>query len=209
MNAKRKTPGTAQLDLFGAAPPPVPGLGFAAGFADDAEQRALIAAIERVELPHFNFQGWTAKRRARSFGWRYDFDSARFGPAEPVPDFLLPLRARAAGFAGMEADDLVQASIIRYDPGAGIGWHVDRPEFGDVLGLSLGATATMRLRRRRGDGFDRAALVLPPGSLYHIAGEARRAWEHSIAPIDAVRWSITFRGLAGDRPSGNREGSVV
>lgn len=196
MTAKRKPLDTAQLDLFGAVAPPVPGLGFAAAFADDREQWALIEAIAEIELPHFNFQGWTAKRRARSFGWRYDFDAASFGPAEPVPEFLLPLRARAAAFAGMEAGDLVQASINRYDPGAGIGWHVDRPEFGDVLGLSLGATATMRFRRRRGDGFDRAALVLPPGSLYHIAGEARRAWEHSIAPIGAVRWSITFRRLA-------------
>jgi alkylated DNA repair dioxygenase AlkB len=196
MSAKRKQAETAHLDLFGGAAPPVAGLGFAADFASPVEQRSLIEAIGAVELPHFNFQGWTAKRRARSFGWRYDFDAAQFGPAEPVPEFLLPLRARAAAFAGVEAGDLVQASIIRYDPGAGIGWHIDRPEFGDVLGLSLGATATMRFRRRREHGFDRAALPLPPGSLYHIAGEARRAWEHGITPVEAVRWSITFRALA-------------
>jgi hypothetical protein len=31
---------------------------------------------------------------------------------------LLPLRAKAARFAGLDARDLVQALLIRYDPGA-------------------------------------------------------------------------------------------
>jgi alkylated DNA repair protein (DNA oxidative demethylase) len=44
---------------------------------------------------------------------------------------------------------LVQALLIRYDPGAGIGWHRDRPLFEHVVGISLGAPATMRFRRRR------------------------------------------------------------
>jgi alkylated DNA repair protein (DNA oxidative demethylase) len=197
-------PEPTQLDLFPTEAPGVPGLGFAADLVTEAEERALIAAIDAVELPHFSFQGWTARRRARSFGWRYDFEAGDFGPADPVPAFLLPFRARAAAFARMPDDALVQASIIRYDPGAGIGWHVDRPEFGDVLGVSLGAAAVMRFRRRREGGFDRAALPLPPRSLYCLAGEARRGWEHGIAPIGALRWSITFRGLAGTRPSDAR-----
>jgi alkylated DNA repair dioxygenase AlkB len=45
-------------------------------------------------------------------------------------------------------DDLVQALLIRYDPGASIGWHRDRPVFEHVVGISLGADARLRLRRR-------------------------------------------------------------
>jgi alkylated DNA repair dioxygenase AlkB len=53
----------------------------------------------------------------------------------------------------------------------------------------------MRFRRRRRDQFDRFALPLAPRSIYRLAGEARHAWEHSIAPIEEARWSITFRSL--------------
>jgi alkylated DNA repair protein (DNA oxidative demethylase) len=91
---------------------------------------------------------------------------------------------------------LVQALLIRYGPSAGIGWHKDRPAFEHVIGLSLGAAAVMRFRRRRGTGFERAKLPLEPRGAYHLAGEARHEWEHSIAEMDEPRWSVTFRSLA-------------
>jgi DNA oxidative demethylase len=86
--------------------------------------------------------------------------------------------------------------IIRYDPGAGIGWHRDRPMFEHVLGISLGAPVVMRFRRRRPGGFDRVSALLPPRSIYHLTGEARHEWEHSIAGMTMTRWSITFRSLS-------------
>jgi alkylated DNA repair dioxygenase AlkB len=89
----------------------------------------------------------------------------------------------------------VQALVIRYDPGAGIGWHRDRPVFEHVIGISLGVPATMRFRRRRPGGFDRASVLLAPGSVYHLAGASRHEWEHSIAEMDVTRWSITFRSM--------------
>ena len=98
-------------------------------------------------------------------------------------------------------DQLVQALLIRYDPGAGIGWHKDRPVFEHVIGISLGHGATLRLRQRTADGFARAKAELAPRSIYHLAGEVRHQWEHSIAPMEVPRWSITFRSLRdGDAP---------
>ena len=134
-------------DLF---PPSAPnGLSWREDFVSRDEEASLIEAIDAARLAPFRFQGWVGKRLTASFGWHYDFDRASFGPTEPLPDFLLPLRTRAAAFAGLEPEALVQALLIRYDPGAGIGWHRDRPQYGEVLGLSLGADCTMRLRRRR------------------------------------------------------------
>ena len=149
-----------------------------------------------LDLSPFRFQGWVGKRLTVSFGWRYDFDDASFAATAPVPAWLLPLRARAAAFARLDPEALMQAMVTRYDPGAGIGWHRDRPLFEDVIGVSLGAPAVLRLRRRRPGGFERRALPLAPRSAYHLAGEARHGWEHSIAPIEATRWSITFRSLS-------------
>ncbi len=54
----------------------------------------------------------------------------------------------------------------------------------------------MRFRRRGLGGFDRASTFLPPRSVYHLTGEARHEWEHSIAEMEMTRWSITFRSLS-------------
>ncbi|HEU4968238.1 alpha-ketoglutarate-dependent dioxygenase AlkB [Sphingomonas sp.] len=159
------------------------------------EEQALIAAIDAAPLSPFRFQGWTGKRLTHSYGWTYDFDRARFAESEPIPDWLKPLQARAAGFARLAPGDLSHALLIRYDPGAGIGWHRDRPVFEHVVGVSLGAGATMRFRRRSERGFDRRSLPLPPRAAYHLSGEARHGWEHSIVPIEETRWSVTFRSL--------------
>jgi alkylated DNA repair dioxygenase AlkB len=183
-----------QPDLFDK--PDLAGLSQADEIVGADEEKALIRAIDAAELSPFRFHGWLGKRLTASYGWRYDFDTADFGPTDALPDWLLPVRVRAARFAGLAPGDLVQASIIRYDPGAGIGWHRDRPIFEHVLGISLGAPAVMRFRRRRPGGFDRMSALLPPRSLYHLTGEARHGWEHSIAGMALTRWSITFRSLS-------------
>ncbi|WP_158744416.1 alpha-ketoglutarate-dependent dioxygenase AlkB [Acidisphaera sp. L21] len=182
-----------QSDLF--APPPA-GPVQACDIVTPAEEAALIAAVDAIELTPFRFQGYLGKRLTASFGWHYDFEGARLAPSEPIPDWLLPLRARAAEFAGLAPDTLAQALLLRYDPGAGIGWHRDRAVFGHVVGVSLGAAATMRFRRRRGAGFDRLAAELPRRSIYHLSGAIRTEWEHSIAEMAVTRWSVTFRSLA-------------
>ncbi|WP_157216606.1 alpha-ketoglutarate-dependent dioxygenase AlkB [Flavisphingomonas formosensis] len=181
---------------FLAPPPAVPGLVQRDALIAPEEENALIAAIDAAGLAPFRFQGWLGKRLTASFGWSYDFDRGRFEAAEPIPDWLEPIRLRAAAFAGLAPDALVQALLIRYDPGAGIGWHRDRPVFDRVVGISLGHPATLRLRRRTAAGFDRAAALLVPRAAYLLSGEVRRDWEHSIAPLAEPRWSITFRSLA-------------
>ena len=184
-----------QHDLF--APPPLVGLRYAEALVDLRQETDLLEALAAIELAPFRFQGWVGKRHTTSFGWRYDFDDASFAPTEPMPQWLLPLRAKAAGFARLDPEALMQALVTRYDPGAGIGWHRDRPVFDEVIGVSLGAAAVLRLRRRTAGGFERRTLPLEPRSAYHLGGEARHEWEHSIAPIEATRWSITFRSLSG------------
>lgn len=181
-------------DLFDT--PILPGLQLAQEVIDRTEETALIAAINAADLSPFRFQGWLGKRLTHSFGWHYDFDNGRFAAAEPIPDWLNPLRRRAETFAGLHPRELVQALVIRYDVGAGIGWHRDRPHFEHVVGISLGHPAVLRFRRRRDEGFDRRNVPLAPRSMYHLSGEARHDWEHSIADMGAPRWSITFRSLS-------------
>ncbi|MDQ0837137.1 alpha-ketoglutarate-dependent dioxygenase AlkB [Sphingomonas faeni] len=182
------------LDLFGT--PVLPGLHTMPDIVDRDEERMLIERIDATDPTPFKFQGWTGKRLTTSFGWAYDFEAGRPVAAEPMPDWLLPIRDRAARFARLDPLLLIQALLIRYDPGAGIGWHRDRPVYEDVIGISLGEPATMRFRRRREVGFERASAPLVPRAAYHLSGPVRHDWEHSIVEMDRPRWSITFRSLS-------------
>lgn len=189
-----KTPHPAlQADLFDSSL--LPGLACCGDVITPAEEAELIARIETADLTPFQFQQWEGKRLTRSFGWTYDFQTGSFARGEAMPDWLEDVRRRAARFAAIDPAALEQALVIQYGIGAGIGWHKDRSVFDHVLGVSLGAPATLRFRRRRANGFDRATAELAPRSIYHMHGEARDDWEHSIAPMTTSRWSITFRSL--------------
>ncbi len=163
-----------QPDLFG--PALLPGLTYADEIIGAAEEAEAIRQIEAAGLTPFQFQQWEGKRLTRSFGWTYDFQTGRFARGEAIPAWIEPFRTRAAEFARLDADALEQVLLIDYGVGAGIGWHRDRPVF-------------------EAGGFDRASADLAPRSIYHMQGEVRNDWEHSIAPMPGRRWSITFRSL--------------
>jgi len=155
----------------------------------------LIEHFRELDFREFEFQGYLGKRRVVSFGLHYDFAERRVREAAEIPAFLLPLRDRAAGFAGLAAAALEHALVTEYTAGAAIGWHRDRPVFGDVVGISFGSSCRFRLRRRQGQGWERASLTLEPRSAYLLRGPARHQWEHSIPPAEALRYSVTFRSV--------------
>src|SRR5688500_5452111 len=179
-----------QASLFDLPPA---GLVHEQEFISTAEEESLLAHAQSLTFKPFAFHGWFGKRETVSFGWRYDFNDSRVHEAPPIPEFLLPLRARAARLAQLTDDKLEQALVVRYGVGAGIGWHRDRPVFDKVVGISLLSPCVLRFRRRDGRAFQRFALDARPRSAYLLSGEIRHEWEHSIAPMEAMRYSITFR----------------
>ena len=191
---------TIQGELFEPASPGgegslLPGLTVVEDAVTAVEEAELCAAIDATPLAPFQFGQWEGKRLTTHFGSAYDFSRHRLNDAPPLPDWLLAVRDKVAPQVGLDPETLQAALLIRYDPGAGIGWHRDRPQYGEVLGISLSAACTMRLRRRTESVFDRRSLLLNPRSAYRLAGEVRSEWEHSIAPMDVTRRSITFRTL--------------
>jgi DNA oxidative demethylase len=133
------------------------------------------------------------------FGWSYGYDSARIAPGPEIPNYLLPVRARLAGLASVTPEELGEALITEYPPGAGFGWHRDAPAFGIVAAVSLGSSCRMRFRRGKVGAWEKAEVVLAPRSAYVIAGVARSGWQHGIPSGAELRWSITFRTLRGKR----------
>jgi alkylated DNA repair protein (DNA oxidative demethylase) len=186
------------------APADLPeGLAYAPGFLSKAEEAALAGRLDALPFQPFEFHGFLGKRQTISFGWSYKFDGSGLGEAAPIPDWLQPARARAAQFAGLAPDALEHALLVKYEEGAGLGWHRDRPVFGDVIGISLLSPAPLRFRRKlvlsEVEGarakWQRFTLSAEPRSIYVLRGPSRSEWEHSLAPVETLRYSITFRTL--------------
>jgi DNA oxidative demethylase len=161
----------------------------------EAEEGALAAYLRTLDFVSIEMRGQIARRRTTHFGWIYGYESWRIEPGPPIPAAFLPLRARAARVAGVDADELVEVLVTEYPPGAGIGWHRDAPQFGTVIGVSFLAPCRMRFRRGRSETRETRAFVLEPRSAYVLDGAVRWAWQHSIPPTKALRYSVTFRTL--------------
>jgi alkylated DNA repair dioxygenase AlkB len=186
----------AQLALFEPQEARPQGLRYQPDFISPDEERALIGDIRALPLAPFQFGQFEGKRRVTSFGIRYDFSDHRLHETAPIPEFVREVLVRAEGFAGLSPGSIQHALFTEYDVGAGIGWHRDKVAFGIVLGVSLGSPAPLRFRRRASKTFERFTMEAAPRSLYLLDGAARSEWEHSIPPVEATRWSITFRTMA-------------
>ena len=193
--------------LFG--PDLLPGFHHRDAFVTTEEESRLVDAIAEIEFQTFEMRGVAARRRVAFYGRSYD---AARGRERPIPEFLLPLRDRFAEWANVDPGAFAMALINEYRPGAPIGWHRDAPQYGIVAGLSLLSAAWMNLRPyvapkdirlRAGETISASArrrrttheIELQPRSAYLLSGESRQAYEHSIPPVDSLRYSITFRTL--------------
>ncbi len=178
------------------APQSLPeGFLYRAGFLAAEEEARLLSEIKGIAFSEVRMHGVTAKRRVAHFGWLYGYESWRITPGPAIPEFLLPSRERAAEFAGLNPEELAEALVTEYSPGAGIGWHRDAPPFGTVLALSLAGSCRLRFQRGKGEARETTELVVEPRSIYALTGPARSQWQHSIPPAKELRYSITFRTL--------------
>lgn len=186
------------LDLFGE--PAMPGgFRYRPDIIDAGEESDLLPRLAGLPFKEFEFHGFLGKRRVVSFGWKYDFSTQRMQRVDPIPEFLLRVRERAAAALGGQAASFEQLLVTEYGPGAGIGWHKDKPTFADVIGVSFASSCTLRLRKKADDKWQRVSWALEPRSAYLLTGPVRSEWEHSIPPVSAARYSLTFHSLAERR----------
>ena len=163
-------------------------------------EESVVRQIPTLPLKEYEFQGFTGKRRVVAFGTRRDRDDPSVIKSTEIPAFILPVRELAARVAGMRAEDLQMVLVTEYEAGVPIGWHRDRAVYDTVVGVSLLSPCNFRLRKKVGTTWERVSLIAEPRSVYVMAGESRNVWEHSIPPVPALRYSITFRNL---RQAGN------
>jgi DNA oxidative demethylase len=171
------------------------GLIYVPGFLTEAEERDALAVLATFELQPYVLHDTPSRRLVRSFGLAVVAGAYDAGPAAPIPAELEWLRERCAGLMGCEPGELADLLVTRYPPGAGIGWHRDAPQFGEVGGISLLTACRMRFRCGRPRAWQTAEPTLEPRSAYVLCGPARTQWQHRMPPVRQERWSMTFRTL--------------
>ena len=159
------------------------------------EEAELLRRFETLRFDPIVLHGQTAKRTGRHYGLDYDYEARTPLPGEPVPEWLEPVRARAAEFARFRPEELAEILVQRYPAGSTMGWHRDAPAFGTVIGVSLAGSARLRFQRGKGEARRVWEVLLEPRSGYVLSGPARTSWQHSIPPTKELRFSLTFRTL--------------
>lgn len=159
------------------------GLVYRPQFLTESEEETLLAYIQNADMPLLRFGEHESKRRGMSFEYE-------------LPRFLLPLQLRISKWLSVPRASVNEAFVQEYPPGYGIGWHRDR-ETPLVVGISLRGWARMRFRplERIGDPKSVVSFEVEPRSAYLMRGEVATRWQHSVAPVEALRYSITFRTL--------------
>ena len=177
----------------------VPGLFLGRGFLGAAEQARLLAragelcsAPGQAGGPSSSGTPNQAMRFAGSSGlppWTQDL-------AELVSEFLVHGGVVARG-APLGFNQMI---VNRYSPGQGISAHVDLAAFGDVVvSVSLESAATMDFSPKEGGG-GKVGVLLEPGDLLVLSGQARWDWLHGISACSSQRTSISLRTLGEGGP---------
>jgi alkylated DNA repair dioxygenase AlkB len=190
-----KRPSSKQRELFETGAILPQGFAYAENILSEAEEADCVRAFASLPFKPFEFHGYLGNRRIVSYGWQYDYSKRALRDSADMPDFLKPLGEIAARFAGLPPAYLQQALVTEYAPGAGIGWHRDKPMFEDVMAFSFLSAGNLRFRRKVGGAWQRISLTIAPRSLYLLRGPARQDWYHSIPPLQALRYSVTFRNF--------------
>jgi alkylated DNA repair dioxygenase AlkB len=184
------------MDLFGHTPSLPQGFSYHPGFITAEDEQTLINNILGIKLTAFRFQGFEAKRLTASFGYDYNFDSRKLNKGLPIPQFLHPLIENVTRFLSLKADEITEALLTEYPPGAVINWHRDAPPFGLIAGISLASDCIFKLRPHTEEVRKRSSVISLPvcrRSLYVMRDEARFSWQHSTAPVKSTRYSVTLR----------------
>ena len=146
-------------------------------------------------------------RKYQHYGFTYNYKTRKIDEAcEPIPEGLKPLQEHLTKYCkdhGLIDDGYVfnQCIVNDYQPGQGIGKHIDIKAYGGVIGCyTFGSGATMTFRNKEKE----ESIYVKGKSLYVMSGESRNVWTHEMASrkSDMVegkriargrRVSVTFR----------------
>lgn len=174
------------------------GFSYFPGFITETEEKKLLELISKTEFRGFLLQGFEAKRKIASFGYDWSFEKQMLSKGKEIPGEFTSLIQKIAAYISISQENFAELLLTYYPVGSVINWHRDAPPFDLIAGISLLSDCIFKLRPHDKTKQNRKAVISFPiqrRSLYIIQGSARTGWQHSIAPVEQERYSITLRTL--------------
>lgn len=184
--------------LFDISPVLPSGFTYFPDFLTKDEEDSLYQQILKIDLHNMMFQGFEAKRKTASFGYDYSFDKRQLSKGKEIPKEFMSLLDRVGEKVEVKAEEFAELLVTEYPVGSVINWHRDAPPFDIIAGVSLLSDCVFKLRPHDKAKQNRSSIISFPvqrRSLYLMEGPSRSEWQHSIAPVKQVRYSITLRTL--------------
>jgi alkylated DNA repair dioxygenase AlkB len=169
----------------------IPGLVYVPNLLSPAAQVQLLQEIDA--LP------WTTelRRRVQHYGYRYNYRSRSVDRSMRLGDLPqwaveVAILLEAWGLLPRPPDQVI---VNEYKQSQGISAHIDcEPCFdGNIASVSLGSACVMNFTHRTSGGV--VPVLLEPGSVVVLTGEARYGWMHGIP----ARKSDQFEGRTFSR----------
>ena len=184
----------------------IPGLTYIPNYVDRLEQNQLLKEIDEQD---WSIESVESTRRIQQHGYKYEYQNGILVACNylgDLPDWAMRIAQQIYGDRLTEIV-LDQATVNEYEPGQGLRSHIDCVTcFGDTLiTLSLGSPYVMEFTHAQTQ--EQRELLLLPGSLLALKGEARYLWQHGVRPRERDRYqgrefirsrrvALTFREAA-------------
>lgn len=181
----------------------ISGLQYVPNYINGVEQNELLNSIDQQV---WSIESVEFTRRLQQHGYRYDYENGFLVSSSylgPLPEWAASIAKRLYS-DGLIATIPDQSTVNEYEPGQGLTSHVDCTTcFGDtIITLSLGSSYVMEFTHSQTK--EKSEILLSPGSLLILQGEARYVWQHSVAArkidkykgkeiVRSRRVSLTFR----------------
>ena len=161
--------------------------------------------------------GGASSRKVIHYGYKYNYGGGSGAATTPMPECIDNLRLYLIsvldeyvrkGVLQPYDESFNQCIINKYEPGQGIGAHIDHSDYGAIIGCFTfspgnGSPGEMVFLR---EGFPTNVIQTADKSLYIMTGESRTHWQHQMAAKKTdivngkrtprnVRISITFRSV--------------
>lgn len=199
----QQSPEPQPLPSNEAAVDKIHGLQYIPNYITEFQHDWLLDQIDKQEWHSF------AKRRAQHYGPKYDYKTGKLKHdtcPNDLPEWLQRLshKLHKDGYMPEVAN---QVLVSEYQPGQGIGGHIDRePWFKDtIIALSLGSSCIMEFTNQY-DRTKKVAVWLARRSIAVLREAARYTWLHGIPARKSDVWdgrkyarqrrvSLTFRSV--------------
>jgi len=167
-------------------------------FITEKEEERILQSVVKTELHPMIFQGYEATRKVASYGYDWSFEKRNLTKGKEIPQDYCLLIQKVADHVHLSKEAFAELLVTEYPIGAVINWHRDAPPFDMIAGVSLLSDCTFRLRpydKAKQNRKSIVSLTVKRRSLSMMQGAARSEWEHSIAAVKELRYSITLRTL--------------